>query len=57
MMVIIFLVVAVYSCLMVWVLAKVGSVPARSVIDMVKGNVKPTPSQNRKSYERTISAR
>lgn len=53
----ILLVVAVYSSLMVWILAKVGSVPAQSVLNLVKGNTKRSLPQKRKTYEQTISVR
>ncbi|WP_156112637.1 hypothetical protein [Halobacillus sp. BBL2006] len=57
MILVILLTVAVYSTLMVWMLAKVGSAPAQSVLDLVNGNKGRSLPQNRKTYEQTISAR
>ncbi|CDQ19552.1 hypothetical protein [Halobacillus karajensis] len=57
MFIIIFLVVAVYSSLMVYMLAKVGSLPAKSVLDLWKMKQVRSQSKPEKSYEQTISIR
>lgn len=57
MLIIIMLVVAVYSSLMVFLLAKIGSAPARSVIDMMKGRTERSFVAQKKGYEQSISAR
>ncbi|SFJ99216.1 hypothetical protein SAMN04487936_10656 [Halobacillus dabanensis] len=54
MLIIIMLVVAVYSSLMVYLLAKVGNAPAQSVLDMLRGKSARSP---KKTYEQSISAR
>ena len=52
-----FLVVVIYSWLMVYILAKLGSVPAQSVISIVRGNNQPSSTENKQKYEHTISTR
>lgn len=57
MLIIIMLVVAAYSSLMVYLLAKVGSAPAQSVLDMLRGESTRSPFHHKKTYEQSISAR
>lgn len=55
MLIIIMLVVAVYSSLMVYILAKVGNASAQSILDMLRG--KSAARSPKKTYEQSISAR
>ncbi|WP_164908435.1 hypothetical protein [Halobacillus litoralis] len=57
MLLIILMVVAVYSGLMVYLLAKIGCTPAKSVIDVIKESAGRSQVEKKKAYERTFSAR
>lgn len=57
MVLIIMMVVAVYSSIMVFFLAKVGSKPAQSVLDVLKKRTSRSQLKNKKGYEQSISAR
>ncbi|MCA0970398.1 hypothetical protein LCM20_07340 [Halobacillus litoralis] len=54
---IVFLVVSVYSILTVYLLARLGSAPAQSVIEVIKGQKRSTLQQKRRTYEQKISTR
>nr|WP_255437534.1 hypothetical protein [Thalassobacillus sp. CUG 92003] len=51
------LTVFLYSGLMVWILAKVGSSAAQSVIDMINRPKKQAEVKHKEKYERLMSAR
>ncbi|UOQ93532.1 hypothetical protein MUO14_00550 [Halobacillus shinanisalinarum] len=53
----ILLVVAIYTGLMVWILAKLGLTPAKSVLDVLKLRTKKNVLQNQTSYKQSISVR
>ncbi|WP_226579205.1 hypothetical protein [Halobacillus litoralis] len=57
MVVLLLIVVALYSSLMVYLLAKVGCAPAESVIERMKDCREVTPMTNKQRYEQSISAR
>lgn len=53
----IMLTVAVYSSLMIFVLAKLGSVPAQTVMNVFRTQNQSSHFYHKKRYERTLSAR
>ncbi len=56
-MLLIFTVVLVYSVLTVFLLAKLGSVPAQSVVAAFTGKGRISEYQKRQAYEQKISTR
>ncbi|MYL48516.1 hypothetical protein GLV98_03440 [Halobacillus litoralis] len=57
MVIFILLTVAVYSSLMIFVLAKLGSVPAQTVMNVFRMKNQSSHFYHKNRYERTISAR
>ncbi|MFC7060401.1 hypothetical protein [Halobacillus seohaensis] len=57
MILLIFLVVAIYTMLLVWILAKVGSVPAQSVIQLMTSTPKKSINSKKKLYEESATAK
>ncbi|MFQ3543043.1 hypothetical protein Q7A53_03085 [Halobacillus rhizosphaerae] len=56
MIILIMMIVVIYSSLTVWTLAKLGSIPAKYVLEVFKIQQIKTQSQQKKNYEQTFSA-
>ncbi|UOQ42757.1 hypothetical protein MUN89_12345 [Halobacillus salinarum] len=57
MVLLIMLVVLVYSSLMIWVLSKLGSEPAHSVLSLLKRSPLKNQLKRQKTYEESFSAK